>query len=368
MPGIYVHIPYCRARCGYCDFASSAALESMDAYLEALLVEASFYRDKIKRPSTLYIGGGTPSVLGPDRFTRLIEGMSEFFDLTRLEEFTVEVNPESASEAFLKALIASGVNRLSIGLQTLEGDLLKRIGRLHDAETFLEVYHRARRLGFENISLDLMIGLPGQTIAHLDRTLDAVIRLKPEHLSVYSLKVEPGTPFDRQGVVEDEERDRQMDQRVEDRLSSAGYDRYELSNYALPGRESKHNTGYWRLEPYLGLGLAAHGDLGTERYANTSDLSRYIKELTIHQTTPVVERDKIGRKERLFEAMILGLRMREGVDLQEMKHRYGIDPEAGRRREIDRLIAEGLLLREGSRLRLTPKGRDLSNRVFVEFL
>ncbi len=368
MPGIYVHVPYCRARCGYCDFASTAALNSMDLYLEALLTEASLYRGRIDTPSTLYIGGGTPSVLGPERIRRLVTGLGEAFDLSQLREFTVEVNPESATEAFLVALREVGVDRLSIGLQTLDEALLQRLGRLHDRETFLEVYHRARKLGFENISLDLMIGLPGQDLKMLDRTLDEVIELRPEHISVYSLKVEPGTPFDHEGVVEEEERDREMDHRVEASLLRAGYARYELSNYALPGRESKHNTGYWRLEPYLGLGLASHGDLGTHRYANTSDLARYMKELTVHETLPIVEREKIDRKERLFEAMILGLRLQEGIDLREMKERYGIDPLAGRRREVEELMRDGLLLREGTRLRLTSRGRDLSNRVFIVFL
>ena len=278
--GLYIHVPFCKSKCKYCDFCSSPKNEEYRAqYISALLSELDLYSASKPRIDTVFFGGGTPSLLTPEEFSAICKKIGECFDRASEYEFTVEVNPKTLNEDKLRAFSEAGVNRLSIGLQTTHEHQLKSLGRIHTFEDFLNSYTMAREFGFDNISVDLMYGIPDQSTESFRETLVRVAELAPEHISVYGLILEEGTPFyEMRNSLNfpSEEEEEQMYYLASEILASYGYTHYEISNYAKHGRECKHNLKYWRDEEYVGVGLAAHSYLGGVRYSNTESMEEYL--------------------------------------------------------------------------------------------
>ncbi|MBI5210422.1 MAG: radical SAM protein [Elusimicrobia bacterium] len=381
--GLYVHVPFCSGKCFYCDFvsvpvqaashgprrrhahASSARVRNAGRgqgrharrYLEAL--EAEMRLRPSCQPRTLYIGGGTPSELEAGELAGLLAAVRRSYATDGIVEATCEANPESLTADKLSALRRGGVARLSLGLQTTENRLLRRIGRRHDFACFLEAYRAARGAGFE-VSVDLMFGLPGQTVAGLRGSIDAVLALEPGHLSLYGLDVHDSTLFGERGVRHDEDLGREMFEISIERLAREGYHHYEISNFALPGRESIHNQIYWRNEEYVGLGCAAASYINGERSTNVDRLQDYC-DAALSGRRPVAYAETLRGRERLGEGVMLGLRLLDGFE-PEPEALAAFAPE------IAALAAKGLLRREGPRLRLTREGVFLANVVASEFV
>ena len=380
---LYFHIPFCVRKCLYCDFLSAPADEGTKAqYMDALIREtrerAGDYRDY--RVVSVFVGGGTPSTVPESLLEKLLEAVRESFELAETAEITMEVNPGTVNEEKLRRCREAGVNRLSIGLQSADDRELAVIGRIHTYGQFLETYYTARDCGFSNINVDLMSALPGQTLGSYLGTLEKVLALKPapEHISAYSLIVEEGTPFyemERKGIlrIPDEECDRLMYAKTEELLGKEGYHRYEISNYAKPGYECRHNCGYWRRREYLGLGIGAASLIGNLRFRNGDSLEAYLD----HPTGLREELQELTVEERMEEFMFLGLRMTEGVSVSAFQAVFGESMEKIYGNVIKKNLEDGLLeYREtdkwtetgGRRLALTKRGIDVSNMVMAEFL
>ncbi len=358
--GLYLHVPFCRSKCAYCDFYSLPRQEArMDEYVRGLCrrLEAWAPRAADTVVDTVYLGGGTPSLLGPERLTRLLETVRGRFSLAPEAEITLECNPDSAGPSLLAGAREAGVNRLSLGVQTADESLLRRLGRPHTFRQAERAVADARAAGFKNVSLDLMYGLPGETDAALAESLERVLALAPEHLSLYGLKLEPGTSLyaqARAGALalpgDEEQADRYL--WACRRLERAGLRQYEISNFARPGLESRHNLRYWRLRPYLGLGPGAHSDFGGRRFAWAKDLDAFLRgEDRLDEDAPVPP------EERRREEVMLGLRTRWGIPAGRA--------EAPLIRALERA---GLAVEEKGRLRLTPEGFLVSNAVILRVL
>ncbi|MBO6164639.1 MAG: oxygen-independent coproporphyrinogen III oxidase [Lachnospiraceae bacterium] len=374
---IYVHIPFCIRKCYYCDFASFVAPRQTQAlYMQSLQEELKSYtplgNHYIVR--SIYFGGGTPSVLEPIYLMRVLLDIRDHFLVAKDVEITVECNPGTLSESKLQEYKALGINRLSIGLQSANDAELKLLGRIHTWSVFRSNYALARRLGFDNINIDLMQSLPHQTVEGWMDTLQKVTELSPEHISAYSLTIEPGTPFyntygspEGQKELPSEEEDREMYHRTRDFLHARGYERYEISNYAKEGYESRHNITYWVGGDYLGLGLNAASYMDGRRFTNPKDLQEY-RDTARGAYARCKAAEPLTEKARMEEFMFLGLRMMQGVSEMEFRNRfrktiadvYGDIPT--------KLMAEGLLKREKGRLKLTERGIDVSNGVMAEFI
>jgi oxygen-independent coproporphyrinogen-3 oxidase len=347
--GLYIHIPFCHARCGYCDFATYVGQESnADAYLHAMKVEinaAPHYELE-----TIFVGGGTPTTLTPAQIRFLFDAVHSHFDTSRLAEATVEANPESANADVLTAYQASGINRLSFGLQSANDAILKTLDRLHTFEEFAAQYTQARRLGFQNINIDLMYGLPGQTLADWKETLDRVVAFEPEHLSAYALKIEDGTRFARDNESIDNDLEADMYLLASETLEKAGYAHYEISNFAKPGYECRHNLLYWQNAATLGVGLSAASHIGNRRWKNVRGLSEYI------QGAPGIDSIELTGEDRDREDVMLGLRLNSGVESAALD-RFDL-PVMKQFRNL------GLAVDQAGRTRLTPRGWLLSNQLF----
>lgn len=358
--GLYVHLPFCRQKCRYCDFASFAGLEGrVDEYLRALGQEAA--QSAITRFDTLYVGGGTPSVLSAEQLERLAGLLAERFGpISAFKEATCEANPESLTPDKIRILRQAGFSRLSLGLQSFDDEELKKLGRVHDVNTFLQTYQNARAGGFDNMNVDLIAGQPGQPLDGFLRGLEKLVALRPEHISVYGLQIEEGTPFFESGLVCDQPLMRRMLEETHERLERAGFAHYEISNYALPGKEAAHNTNYWQNGPYVGLGSAAASYVGGVRRHNTADVNQYIARLQAGQS-PVEFEEKLEGKAREGETLLLGLRRLAGVQLTPAQNElFGA--------EIDRHVQTGLLLRENDTIKLSAEGLYLANEVFESFV
>jgi len=387
---LYVHIPFCRAKCPYCDFNSYAGLEGLMApYVDALITEMALWRDTIRqtRVTTVFFGGGTPSFLPLAETERIFAALRRSFRLAPHAEITVEANPGSADSARLDGLRRLGFNRLSLGVQSFQDDELGLLGRIHSAAEAREAYRAARRAGFENVNFDLIYGLPGQPLAAWQRTLAEAIALRPEHLSLYALALEEGTPLadDVAGgrlPAPDPDLAADMYLRAGEALAEAGYQQYEISNWALPSRRCRHNLVYWDNEAYLGLGAGAHSCLGGFRFAAVRDPARYIREVTAASAEPPAEGlpafpaglrhletvEEVSQARAIAETAILGLRLAEGVSLTAFRRRFGLSLLSAYGPAVAELTALGLLERANGRLRLTPRGRLLGNEAFVRFL
>lgn len=368
--GIYLHVPFCRSKCFYCGFYSVATLSGEEAYLQALDREmhdrAGYLHDRPQE--SLYLGGGTPSLLSTGALARLLEPMEGIWHFAPGAERTLEANPEDLTREQVDAWRALGFNRLSIGIQSLSDARLKALNRRHTAAQALEGVLLAADAGFERISVDLMIGLPDQTTGEVERELERLLALPVTHLSVYMLSIDPGTVFEvrvnrREMSLPDEERLREMYLLVSDRLSAAGFDHYEISNFARAGHYARHNTAYWRQEPYLGLGPAAHSYDGVSRRWNTAHLKRYTE--GVLSGTGYHEQEQLTPADLYNEYVMTGLRTRWGVEQSVLESRFSPFLEKSRM-EWKRALDAGWLICQGDRIRMEREGWLLSDRIFSD--
>lgn len=373
---IYIHIPFCVKKCAYCDFASfSGRMAQAEAYVQAVCREmreqAAFFGARNVR--SVFIGGGTPTLLAGAQIGELLNTLRACFSLDDDAEITMEGNPGTLSLERLVAYRAAGVNRLSLGVQSMNDDLLASIGRIHTARQAEEAVFLAREAGFENLNLDLMYGLPGQTCAQWTQTLERAMALEPQHLSCYSLIVEEGTPlFDAVQAgncasLPDEESMEAMDEATFRLTREAGYERYEVSNYAQAGFECRHNRVYWECLPYLGLGLNAHSDMDGKRFYNPADWEAYMH-LANGEEALREEEGENTREERMFERMMMGLRMVRGVDAFRFEQDFGRTVEAVWPQTIGDMEKNGLMMRGAGRICLTERGMQVMNGVLVRLL
>lgn len=371
--GLYIHIPFCVKKCDYCDFLSAPANKQVQmAYMDTLQKEIKEKAIEYQEwcVDTVFIGGGTPTSVPYETIVSMMDTIKSAFSLTGDCEITMECNPGTVTRDSLKAYMAAGINRLSIGLQSADNELLKQLGRIHTYEQFLETYGWAREAGFKNINVDLMSALPNQSLLQYEDTLKKVIELNVEHVSAYSLIVEEGTPFYKlyeadELLLPDEETERQMYYRTEELLKQAGYERYEISNYAKKGYRCRHNVRYWEREHYLGLGLGASSMIDNVRFKNTDWLDEYLPENKYMEKTEVQE---LSKNECMEEFMFLGLRMTEGISKKEFEKLFDSSLEEIYGNTLDRLKGQELIAEKNERIFLTKYGLDVSNRVFVEFL
>lgn len=366
MRGLYIHIPFCISKCHYCDFYSLTAVpELMDRYIDALLIEADSYRGLSF--ATLYIGGGTPSLLGSARLEKLVNGLSRRFDLEDLQEATIEVNPESAGRDFLQTAYSLGVRRLSIGAQSLNAEELKKAGRAHDRRQVLETIDIASHSGYQNISADVMIGLPGQTTQSLGNTLNILIGAGIDHISAYCLSIEEGTAFYRFPPPDLPGEDDQagLFESAVDILGAHGFAHYEISNFALPGFKCQHNLNYWRGGDYIGLGPAAASHTGGKRFRNAHCLERYLDD----PLSAGEEEERLDDGRKAGEEAVLRLRLiEEGLDIKEMACRYGQDSINSLEARLDELVSRQMLVRDGYIFRLPTGSALTSNSVFINVI
>ena len=371
--GIYVHIPFCKRKCEYCDFISYSNKDSkIQEYIEAVKKEIELQKIK-SEITTIYVGGGTPSYIESKYIKEIIEEIKNK-NVCNDAEITIEINPGTVTLEKLRDYKECGINRLSIGLQTTQNNLLKQIGRIHDFEQFVETYKMARKEGFKNINIDLMLGLPNQRIKDLKDSLEKVIELQPEHISVYSLIIEEGTPICNKiekGDLElpEEDLERNMYWYVKNTLELNGYKHYEISNFARNGYESKHNLNCWNQKEYIGIGLAAHSYRDITRYSNTEQMGEYIRNVKNQN----LERNRIIHEiqkedDTKKEYMILGLRQIDGIRISEFKEKFGDNPIYLFRNELKKLSDENLINVDEDNIKLTNKGIDFANLVWEEFV
>lgn len=376
---IYVHIPFCARKCLYCDFLSfPSSTEIREQYVAALIRQIRSFADPSDLPvRSVFFGGGTPSLLAGEEIRRLMHALRDTFPFTKRAEISMECNPGTVDERKLADFRSAGISRLSMGLQSMDDEQLRLLGRIHTRETFLESYALARKAGFDNINIDLMYGLPGQNAASWKRTLQETLSLQPQHISAYSLIVEEGTPFysryheadmlrkegKEQKLLPDEEAEREMDELCRNMLSDQGLMRYEISNYALPGRECIHNIGYWTRKDYIGFGLGAASLWKGIRFRNTIVLADYLQGDFGRKEAAV-----LSRRDEMEETMFLGLRLSGGVSTEAFEQRFGESAETVYQEQIDQLRAQGLLCIQDGFIRLTARGRDLATPVMAAFL
>lgn len=375
---LYIHIPFCVKKCAYCDFLSGpASNQQIEEYVQALIEEIRYYKEFVKKyeVSTVFWGGGTPSLLTGEQMKALMETLRQTFFIRQNAEITMEANPGTVTVEKLLACQKAGINRISFGLQSVNNEELKMLGRIHTYEEFLESYEAARKAGFQNINVDLISAIPKQTVRSWEQTLQTIISLQPEHISAYSLIVEEGTTFAKlygegcklEHLLPTEEDERRMYERTEELLREAGYHRYEISNYAKEGYECQHNLGYWERKEYLGLGLGASSLIEETRFHNTDEMEEYLRDAS----NPILlrrEQEKLDRQEQMEEFVFLGLRKIRGIQEEKFAEMFGEDIWDCYGKNLERVIKEGLLEREEGVLRLTRKGIDVSNYMFYEIL
>jgi len=369
---LYIHVPFCRRKCNYCDFCSFTDLSSdtLTRYAERVREELKKYSAAVSdagnyRVPTVYFGGGTPSLLAAEEYGRILDTIGDCFELCGNAEITLECNPATADGEYFQKIRGYGVNRLSLGLQSAVDKELLALGRIHSFEDFKRTYSAAREAGFDNISADLMYGIPNQTLESFERSLSELCALAPEHISSYLLKIEEGTAFwgKEQGLsLPDEDTQLEMYLTLTNFLREKGYDKYEISNFARRGFESRHNSGYWQGREYIGIGVAAYSYFAGDRFGNSRDLGAFLRGEPIE-----CERESLSAEDALFESIMLGMRMARGISLDEYAARSGADfdadfPSAAR---FERL---GLLARADGRVFFTDRGFFLSNAVLSEFL
>jgi oxygen-independent coproporphyrinogen-3 oxidase len=369
--GVYLHIPFCKSRCSYCDFATDIYRnnEVVERYVNAVCDEIPGSSGEMIVADTIYFGGGTPSLLLPKQVERLLEVVYTNFDIEADVEITMEINPATVTAETLSAYRSLGINRASFGVQTFNDRDLKLLARGHDAADAVNTFKLLRAAGFNNVSFDLIAGLPSQSLDDWQRNLDAAVAMQPEHLSLYLLEIHEGTPLAEQvrsgrRPIPDEDLAAEMYEIMVARLLAAGYDQYEISNFAKRGFESRHNSKYWRLESVYGFGVSAHSFDGFQRYSNERGMAAYVKRIEEFATAEVT-RERI---DAASEFLFLGLRLTEGAHLAEYRKRFGVDVVEKYAGEIARLEDAGLIVIVDGRLRLTTKGMLFSNEVFEIFI
>ena len=379
---LYLHIPFCHTRCHYCDFNTYAGILPLrEPYVRALLTEialagktAQHADGSLRRVRTIFFGGGTPSLLSVAQISRLLNACRTHFAIDAGAEITLEANPGTLNREQLLGLRKAGINRLSMGAQSFDAELLNTLGRIHTPEEITQAVVYAREAGFESINVDFMFGLPGQTMRHWQETLAEAIDLHPEHLSLYSLIIEEGTPFynwTHEGRITpgDEDLCADMYEYADDLLRIAGYENYEISNWALPGHQSRHNLTYWRNLPYIGMGAGAYSSFGGRRFSIVRDPNEYIRILkTGHIPEQTEETEQVGRAQEMSETAFLALRTAQGLHLPTFEQRFGepFTKFAGNR--LQHVEEAGLLEQEKGWLRLSKRGRLLGNEVFLRLL
>ena len=377
--GIYIHIPFCKRKCSYCDFISFCDKDNLiENYIKALKKEIDEFDFSKNIVTTIYIGGGTPSYIKAEYIAEILDLLRKKLVNNKINfedtEITIEVNPGTVTKEKLETYKKSGVNRLSIGLQSTKNRLLKQIGRIHTYEEFLDTYNLAKEVGFDNINVDLMIALPNQKMEDIKESLEKVVDLNPNHISVYSLIVEERTLISKwldEGKIAlpSDEEERRMYWYVKDFLELHGYNHYEISNFSKKKKESKHNLNCWNQEEYVGFGIASHSYIDGVRFCNTSNLDEYIENINnnnLDKNREIEERQTKEDKEKEF--MMLGFRKIEGVDISRFKEKYQENPLYLFRRELDKLVSEGLIEVDLNNIKLTNKGLDLANLVFEKFI
>ena len=368
--GIYIHIPFCIRKCDYCDFLSGpSGPEEQADYVQALLREIQAVEEGEGRSvSSIFIGGGTPSVLDERLLGDILREIRNRFKMEEDAEITIEVNPGTANIGKLQAYREMGINRLSIGLQSPEDRELKILGRIHNYGQFLETYQEARTVGFDNINIDLMSAIPDQTYEGWVKNLRTVAELEPEHISAYSLIVEEGTPFAARKLnLPDEDTEYNMYEATAQILKEYGFEQYEISNYARKGRECRHNVGYWTRQDYLGFGLGASSLYGKERFANTTDMKKYLE----NSKNPEKIREKepsLTREDEMAEFMFLGLRMTKGISKADFQRCFGCTIESVYGEVLEKYESMELLLEKDGRIFLSREGIHVSNSIMAEFL
>lgn len=379
--GIYVHIPFCKRKCNYCDFVSCTRIDMQDTYIEAILKEIEYYRNKITEEgrnnfkiTTIYFGGGTPSIIDERYIVQILNSIKTNFMVDINAEITIEVNPGTVTREKIQTYKKAGINRISIGLQSTDNEILENLGRIHNFDEFIETYRIVRETGFENVNIDLMLGLPNQEPDILIKSIEKVISLDPEHVSIYSLILEEGTKYEemvKEGILKlpSDEKEREMYWKTKKYLESEGYKHYEISNFAKKGYESKHNVSCWEQEDYLGFGLAAHSYFCNKRYNNTSDLDEYIKNIKEEKFENNVSINEIqDENDKMKEYMLLSLRKIDGVSISKFKIKFINNPLYLYRDQIEKLTNQELLEVDLDNIKLTSKGIDLANLVWEEFV
>lgn len=374
--GIYIHIPFCKQKCFYCDFCSFANKNEMQGkYVETVINEIKNITHKEKyTATTIYLGGGTPSILNPDYIKSILQEIKSSFEILDDAEITIEINPGTVNEEKLKKYKEYGINRLSIGLQSANDKILKKIGRIHDYKQFEETFFYARKCGFKNINVDLMIGLPTQAVEDVKQTLEKIIQKNPEHISVYSLIIEEGTIIEKlinenKLQLPDEETERIMYWTVVNELKENGYNQYEISNFSKKTYESKHNTNCWKQKQYIGLGTSAHSYLNKKRYSNTNNIEEYIKNIQENNISKnITIHEEQTEESTMNEYMLLGLRMIQGININEFKQKFKIDPTIKYKETLEKLQKENLIQITKTSIKLTKQGIDFGNIVWEEFI
>ena len=367
--GIYVHIPFCKQKCLYCDFVSfEGIIERVEKYIEILKQEILENAKKAENyiVTTIYMGGGTPSYIESKFIVDILETIKKNYTIKKDAEITIEVNPGTVTKEKLEDYKRVGINRLSIGLQSTNNEILKEIGRIHTYEDFLETYKLVKKVGFQNINVDLMLALPKQTYKDLQKSLEQVIKLSPKHISLYSLILEKGTKLEKlveqeSIILPEEEIERKMYWDTKKVLEDNGYIHYEISNFAKEGYESKHNLNCWNQEPYLGFGISAHSYYNKTRYSNVANLNKY-------GVQPKIIYEIQSKQDEQKEYMMLGLRKISGVSISDFKNKFIQNPIYLFRKELDKLVKENLLEIDEDRIKLTNRGLDLANLVWEEFV
>lgn len=385
--GLYLHIPFCVKKCQYCDFLSFSANEEMkESYIKQLIseikVRSALHQGMV---DTIFLGGGTPSVLKEEQIERILKAVHQYFKVDSSAEITMEMNPNTVTAEKLRVCKEYGINRISFGVQSFDDKYLKLLGRLHSAKDVYENYEMARKVGFSNINLDLMSALPGQTLLDIKKELQEVKRLSPEHISFYGLIIEEGTPFfekyeaqelrreageeQAEDELPDESAEREMYQCISESLKAQGYIHYEISNYGKEGLECQHNLKYWSRQDYLGLGLGAASLLEEKRYTNVRDIKEYLQtDFSRHPQGMIGETEVLDRKSAMEEFMFLGLRKLQGISTVDFMECFQQSYENVYRTVHQKLVSQGLICKEGEYVKLTPKGIDVSNYVMSEYL
>ena len=384
--GLYIHIPFCKQKCKYCDFVSFSNKEKLiEEYIKCLCQELEEVGEGIKldienkvsdiiEVRTIYIGGGTPSFINEKHIEQIMQVIRENYTIQPNAEITIEVNPGTADAEKLKKYKELGINRLSIGVQSTNNNLLNMLGRIHTYEEFESTYNLARKVDFNSINIDFIIGLPNQTIEDVEDILEKVKRLNPEHVSVYSLILEEGTPLSKMVANHElympaDELEREMYWRIKKGLENLGYTHYEISNFAKPGMEAKHNLDCWEQKEYMGFGIAAHSYVDDARFSNIENIEEYIKNYKENkQENNFILHEKQDLEEKMKEYMILGLRKIEGVDCSKFENKFSKDIFEVFEKEIEKLVREELMEIKEGKIKLSNKGIDLANIVWEEFI
>lgn len=371
--GLYIHIPFCDYHCYYCSFVTFVTNpERVEKYVDYVVKEMDLYRHENYSLDTIYFGGGTPSILSGEQMTRMMQAIEKSFQISSGAEISTEMNPESITREKLSVFQSLGFNRFSVGAQSFSDQVLTMMGRIHRREDIFQRIQWMKDLGIDNISIDLMFNNPGQTLEVLKEDLDQALSLDIDHLSIYSLMIEPGTQFERwlkkgQIHIQEDDQERAMYNLIQDTLKEEGFKQYEISNFARPGKMCRHNLKYWRQEDYLGIGVGAAGNIGSSRYENQHDFINYYH-LIDEGKRPIRENIYLTEQEREVEYIMLNMRLLDGMSIKQLNQRYHINFLLKYQKAVDKHLKTGLIELSGDYLRFTDRGLDLTNQFYLDLM